>query len=643
MTLRRSLPAWLSPLAAFCAMAAAQTACAQAAGAASASLTDPAEIESWMDQTVTRQIKDSHIPGAVVCVVKDGKIVFSKGYGWADLDAHRAVDAHKTLFRIASVTKTFTATAIMQQIERGNLRLDSDVRAIVDFPLPLTSSKPLTVADLLTHRGGFENGLFGVLSNQMTAMPSLKEVLSRTMPTQVRDPGTLSAYSNHGFTLLAYVVERKAGMPMPRYLQDNIFAPLAMQSTSSMQPLPEPLRGQVATGYSYADGRLTAHPFEIVLAAGGGAISSSGDDIGRFMIAQLQLGTLDGHRILSTESARDMQQVHFRYVPGPGGMGYGFPHAEINGHDVIWHTGALYYCYSRLVLIPDSGVGFFVAGNSDMAYELEENLFVAFMDRYFPQSSVATVASPAEPAAYRAVRAEEIAGYYHLTGEPVTTFAALRSLANMAKVTRTDRGISILRNGKLIDYQKVANEHYRTTDADAARLGDVVFFGDASGQVAGYAVQNRETSSMERVGNPLRTPPVAFWLVRIVCLVALLGLIAAAALAFRWRRHATFIRWSIALVALSSLGGWAVVLMLPWLTQLVSDEMDWVPWRLTLFLSGTSAVAILSAVAALVTLRTATLGSVPRTWRAAALIWSAAALTGTWLIIYWHLFGYQYY
>jgi hypothetical protein len=148
---------------------------------------------------------------------------------------------------------------------------------------------------------------------------------------------------------------------------------------------------------------------------------------------------------------------------------------------------------------------------------------------------------------------------------------------------------------------------------------------------------------MERVTNPLRTPPVAFWLVRVVCLVASLGLIAAAALAFWWRRHATLTRWSIALVALSSLGGWAVILMLPWLTRLVSDEMDWVPWRLTLFLSGTSAVAILSAVAALVTLRTASVRSVPRIWRAAALIWSVAAVTGTWLIIYWHLFGYHYY
>jgi CubicO group peptidase (beta-lactamase class C family) len=615
----------------------------QASFAAEPSLTDTADLGAWVDEFVAHQMQESHIPGAIVCIVKDGQIVLSKGYGWADIESHRPVDPHKTLFRLASVTKTFTATAIMQQVERGNLRLDSDVRDIVDFPLRLNSSKPLRVSDLLTHRGGFENGLFGVLSNRMTQMPSLKEVLSTTMPQQVRDPGTLSSYSNHGFTLLAYVIERRTGLTMAQYLQDNIFGPLGMQSTSFVQPLPPPWKDEVATGYSYANGQLTPHPFEIVLAAGGGAISSTADDMGRFMLVQLQQGMLDGHRILSTESMQDMHNVHFRYAPGPGGMGYGFPHAEINGHDVLWHTGALYYCYSRLVLIPDSGVGLFIAGNSDAADDLQERLFAAFMQRYFPVQAVASTASTdlAKPGANEA---DEISGEYRRSGFPITTFAALTSLNGITTVRRTNGGISVKRGvDQMLDYRYVAPARYRTSDSEASSLGDIVFFRDPHGSVAGYAVQNRETSSMQRVSNPFRTQWLTVWLARAVYAIATIGMLSAGLIALRWRRLTRISRWSITLVMLSGLGAWALFWRLPWLASLVRDEQDWVPWRLTLFLTATSALAVLSATAAIVTLRAALVSPIDPAWRAGAVLWSIGALGGSWLVIFWHLFGYHYY
>jgi CubicO group peptidase (beta-lactamase class C family) len=610
--------------------------------AAEPSLTDTADLRTWVDEFAARQMQESHIPGAIVCIVKDGQIILSAGYGWADIADHRPADPHKTLFRLASLTKTFTATAIMQQVERGNLRLDSDVRDIVDFPLHLNSPKPLQVSDLLTHRGGFENGLFGVLSNRMTQMPSLKEVLATTMPQQVRDPGTLSSYSNHGFTLLAYVIERKTGASMAQYLQDNIFGPLGMQSTSFVQPLPPPWKDAAATGYSYANGKLTPHPFEIVLAAGGGAISSTADDMGRFMLAQLQLGILDGHRIMSTESMQDMHNVHFRYAPGPGGMGYGFPHAEINGHDVLWHTGALYYCYSRLVLIPDSGVGIFIAGNSDTADELQERLFAAFMQRYFPARAVAPIAS-IEPKP-GTDETDEISGEYRRSGFPMTTFAALTSLDGMTTVRRTNQGISVKRGvDQLLDYRYVGPARYRTTDSEASSLGDIVFFRDPHGSVAGYAVQNRQTSSMQRVTNPFRTQWLTVWLARAVYAIATIGMLAAGVSAFRWRRLSRISRWSIGLVLLSGLGAWVLFLLLPWLAAFVRDELDWVPWRLTLFLTGTSALVVLSATAAIVTVRAALVRPIGSAWRAGAIFWSIGAIAGSGLLIFWHLFGYHYY
>jgi CubicO group peptidase (beta-lactamase class C family) len=608
--------------------------------AAQPSLADTAELQAWVDEFVARQMQDNRIPGAIVSIVKDGQILLSKGYGLSDIEHHRAVDPHKTLFRIASVTKTFTATAIMQQVERGNLSLDSDVRDIVDFPLPLRSSKPLRVSDLLTHRGGFENGLFGVLSDRMQEMPSLKKVLSTTMPTQVRDPGTLSSYSNHGFTLLAYVIERRTGLSMAQYLQDNLFTPLGMKSTHFEQPAASAWSDDVAVGYSTVAGQLTPHPFEIVLTAGGGAISSTADDMGRFMLAQLQQGILDGQRILSAESTQEMHKVHFSYAPGPGGMGYGFPHAQLNGHDVLWHTGALFYCYSRLVLIPDSGVGLFVAGNSDTADELQERLFSAFMQRYFPAgppaSAPQTTADPSE--------GEAISGVYRRSGSPITTFAAVMSLKELTTVRATRQGISVQRGeGKPVDYRYVMSARYRTLDADAADLGDIVFFKNAAGLFAGYAVENRQTSSMERIDNPFRSRTLGIWLIRMVYAILSIGMVASWAVATRWKRLTLVPRCCIGLITATGVGAWALYGCFPWLERLIREDSGWVPWNLTAFLSATSVLAIIAAAAAIVTLRTAQSKTLAPVWRAGAALYSLGALGGSVLIIFWHLFGYHYY
>jgi CubicO group peptidase (beta-lactamase class C family) len=129
----------------------------------------------------------------------------------------------------------------MQLVERGKLSLDTDVRGVIDFPLRLSSARPISIADLLTHRGGFESGLFGVLTERARRMPPLRDVLVETMPSQVRPPGTLSSYSNHGFTLLAYVAERTTGMPFGDYLQTNVLQPLGMTHTTFAQPLPPDL------------------------------------------------------------------------------------------------------------------------------------------------------------------------------------------------------------------------------------------------------------------------------------------------------------------------------------------------------------------------------------------------------------------
>jgi CubicO group peptidase (beta-lactamase class C family) len=121
-------------------------------------LSDPHEVETFLEGVFSVQLAEDHIPGATVAVVKDGRLLFAKGYGSADLQAGKQVSAQTTLFRIASVSKPFTATAVLQLAEQGKLNLHADVNTYLKtFHLPATYQEPITLAHLLTHTAGFED------------------------------------------------------------------------------------------------------------------------------------------------------------------------------------------------------------------------------------------------------------------------------------------------------------------------------------------------------------------------------------------------------------------------------------------------------------------------------------------------------
>src|SRR5215207_8883610 len=123
--------------------------------------TDPAEMEAFLDEELGREMEKHHIAGAAVSVVKDGKLFFAKGYGSADLENKTPVDPEQTVFRIGSVGKLFTWTAVMQLAEQGKLDLDEDINAYLDFRIPDTYPQPITLKHLMTHTSGFDDRLRG--------------------------------------------------------------------------------------------------------------------------------------------------------------------------------------------------------------------------------------------------------------------------------------------------------------------------------------------------------------------------------------------------------------------------------------------------------------------------------------------------
>ncbi|HEX2993227.1 MAG TPA: serine hydrolase, partial [Anaerolineales bacterium] len=218
----------------------------------SVGITTAAEMEAFLDGVIDSQMKENHVPGAVVTVVKDGVVFLSKGYGYADLETRVPVDPERTLFRPGSVSKLFIWTAVMQLVEQGKLDLNADINHYLDFTIPNTFSEPITLRHVLTHTSGFEEVNQDLVALHPEGMLALGEYLAKNLPARVFPPGSVMAYSNYGASLTAYIVERVSGLSFDTYVEQNIFVPLGMDHSTFRQPLPESLSTEMASGYNFS-------------------------------------------------------------------------------------------------------------------------------------------------------------------------------------------------------------------------------------------------------------------------------------------------------------------------------------------------------------------------------------------------------
>jgi CubicO group peptidase (beta-lactamase class C family) len=401
-----------------------QTALGQAT-APTAGPIDPQEMEAFVDDFVTAQLEEHHIPGITVSVVKDGELFFAKGYGYADLDGQVPVDPERTLFRLGSVSKLFTWTAVMQLVEQGKLSLDTDVNEYLDFTIPDTFPEPVTLRHLLSHTPGFEDQDLTFYRLRADQVSPLDVHLKANVPTRIFPPGEVAAYSNYGAALAGYIVERVSGLPFDEYAERHIFAPLGMARSTFRQPLPASVAADLATGYNHTNGQHVAGSFVFDQPYPGGSMSATATDMARFMIAHLQNGRLDGKRILQEETA---VQMHSQlYTPDPrlnGGVAYGFFEKTINGQRILWHDGSLITFLSALYLIPGQNVGLFISTNSTSGAAAIGAFDDAFLDRYYP----APEPSYPQSAPGFAERIAPYLGEYTLARSNFTSFERMNAL-----------------------------------------------------------------------------------------------------------------------------------------------------------------------------------------------------------------------
>jgi CubicO group peptidase (beta-lactamase class C family) len=397
------------------------------------------DVEAFLDGVVPIQLQKGDIAGAVVAVVKDGRVLFAKGYGFADVKSRRPVSVDDTLFRPGSISKTFTWTAVMQLVEQGKIDLDRDVNDYIDFKIPAPFGKPVTMRNLMTHTPGWEESIKELFVANPSEMYPIDQYLKKRLPKQIYPPGTTPAYSNYGATLAGYIVNRVSGMPFEEYIEKNIYQPLGMTHATFRQPLPDNLKPFMSEGYDKAS--QPAKSFEVGEAGPAGAMSVSAGDMAKYMIAHLQNGEYNGACILKPDTAQLMHSRTFGLVPELNGMAYGFYEETRNGHRIIGHGGDTQWFHSDMHLMPDQNLGFFVSYNSAGSGESSPRtiLWQNFLNRYFPYTPPEGQRVPDA-----AADAKAVVGAYWSSRRSETTIFSVVSLFDQGKLsTNSDGTISL--------------------------------------------------------------------------------------------------------------------------------------------------------------------------------------------------------
>ena len=397
------------------------------------------DLDAWLDGFMPYALNTGDIPGAVVAVVKDGKVLTARGFGFANVDKRTPVDPERTLFRPGSVSKLVTWTAVMQLVEQKKLDLDRDINTYLDFKIPPRDGEPVSLRQLMTHTAGFEEAAKDIIFFDAAHLQPLGALLKTWVPERIYKAGTTPAYSNYATALAGYIVERASGERFEDYVERHIFAPLGMHTASFRQPLPDALAAQMATGYSKSG--QPSSGFEIVGPGPAGSMSASGTDMARYMIANLQQGELDGKRIFSAATAAAMHDTPLASVNPMSliaplnRMKLGYFETNVNGREVIGHLGDTEAFHTSLHLFMKDGVGFYVSfnggGKAGASGTLRGALFHDFADRYFPDASPQDGRIDAETAADHA---RAMSGNWRNSRRSESSFFSILGLIGQTKI-----------------------------------------------------------------------------------------------------------------------------------------------------------------------------------------------------------------
>ena len=586
------------------------------------------ELEAFVDGVVRRAMSRDHIAGATISVVQNGQVVLKKGYGFANLEQRKPVDPDKTLFRIASISKTFTWIALMNEIESGHMRLDGPVNLYLPEPLQLKDQgkkTPVRLKDLLTHTGGFEDRALGQLfERDPNRVRSLADYLRQERPRRVREPGLLPSYSNYGAALAGAAVANVVGKPYEQLVSEEIILPAGMNHTTFREarpwrdglpaPMSETLAADLSDGFSWTPMGWKTQPREFMgQVAPAASASSTAGDMARYMTLLLNGGAIDGKTIFSPKTALAFRTPMYRPAPEAAGWNAGFQDTPVPGDRRGYgHQGATLYFYSNLVIVPELGLGIFVSVNTDSGANLPATLPSTIVEHFY---APAPAAPPPSALSYDQARNYE--------GDYLTTrraYGGLEGFTNRiigratvratpeGRLTVTEGGVSTLFNGT--DHPGV----FKALD------GALTLVFDTNGDRPSRFYAARGFSTYERISF-FRSASLLAWTVAaavLACAATILGVL------FRNRREdrqtPVQARASQMQTMQSVLWLISAACMGVFATKAADQTTVFFSWPSGWLLSG-SACALVAAVLSIVTL-----GVLPMVWRGGRRVdsWSGA-------------------
>ena len=321
--------------------------------------------EAWIDT----QAAYAEQPGLSVGVVYDQDLIWGRGFGFSDLERHTPATP-QTIYRIASITKLFTSTAMMQLRDQGRLQLDDPVTNYVSwFSVRTTDNDdapPITIRHLLTHTSGLpREARFPYWTDNV--FPTCKQLMD-TLGEQeaIYAPSTRWKYSNLALTLAGEIVQAVADRPYAEYVQQQILDPLEMASTSVV--LLDAQRAQLATGYTRripGQARQAGLFTDCAAISPAANMSSMVEDLARFAALQFRDGAAGGPQILAGSSLREMQRIHWLNPNWQSGWGLGFAIERAGERTLIGHAGALPGYRTKLSSCVEQKIAVIVLTNAD--------------------------------------------------------------------------------------------------------------------------------------------------------------------------------------------------------------------------------------------------------------------------------------
>jgi CubicO group peptidase (beta-lactamase class C family) len=606
-------------------------------------------LEAFVDGVVGAYMSHDQIAGVQVAVVRNGETLLVKGYGIDSVEPRRRVDPNESLFRIGSISKTFTWISLMQLAERGRLKLDDPINDHLPDPLDVPGEgfeQPIRIIDLMNHAAGFEELLQGLFVDENAPLLSLSEQLRERRPHRVREPGKRMAYSNYGAALAGAIVANVSGVDYESYVEQNILQPLGMTHTTFREQyaardgLPQPMSAELAAhkaqNIESVQGAWQMVPHEhIVSMAPAGAAVSTAADMARYMLALLDPQQLEAMGVLKAATFAQLREPSLQSAPGMPAIHHGFFNSPLGiserlGFDNLSHAGATLHFRSFLVVTDDLGeqgnLGIFVAANSGpgqrLIVALPEQIFAKYF-RPWPQVEPAPVQDTA-------TGAQEYAGQYRATRRSYTQFEKIINVGAVPIVATKDGSLTIRLGGPELRLVAAGKDLFRQADGDVT----IAFLRDERGAITHLITPIGE---FDRVGFFTSMQ----WLAMMIgaTVLACIGLLIAAAL----RRSAdvitgTAIAWLSFIVLMIA---WA----LPFASPLALDQFVYTyPQPLLKVALAVGVIATGLSVLGIVTL-------VPvwreRTWpigrrlRHSAAVALFIALVAT--LLQWNAIGFRYY